>query len=573
MKISTDQWLFRSIQVILIVLLIFGFTIKMGFFSLPGENLDERSGIISTFAIIYAVLLALLWIYLRKSPGKDNLQGKYFYLPLNRLLKASREILSAPFKPRLSISEKIILFIIFTCGLILRLYFLNQPMRYDESVTAHFFLNVPVLRSFHYLSTNNHVLHTLAARFFVELFGNYPVVLRLPAFLAGVCCMPLIFYLSRKLYGSGSGFAAISLMAVYPMIVLFDTQARGYSMLNLFTLTGIAIGLSIIEKPSSSKTLLLAINNALGLLTLPTFIFAAAGLYLWISFVLLGKWYTLSTLLKKMVVPSGLLLIIFTFIFYTPVIICSQGLGKILSNTTIKAIPWVEFLNQTPNHLIYTIDNLQQGLSNYIGILVSCSSLLGILVILYKKKRTLFTLIFSFILGAVIVYFLKHSIPFPRSWVYFLPLTFIVIDAAFSYLSENLKKGLQLTILSILTLLVGFAAIHQMQSKTMIYYNDHGVFTEAEQISEYLAQNMRVGDELHYIYPVEFPVRYYNERLSSQMKKTDKGEVKFRHFYIYRPDMNEIENYNKDLVLTSDTLGRAVILISKDDSFTISRIK
>jgi len=370
---------------------------------------------------------------------------------------------------------------------------MNEKM----SASSNFFVNVPALRSFHYLAPNNHVLHTLAAKFFIEVFGNHPAVLRMPAILAGVLCMPLIFYVSRRLYGKGLGFVAVSLMAIFPVIILFDTQARGYSMLNFFMLAGIAIVLSIRDKPSLSKIFLLALNNALGLLTIPTFAFATTGLYIWVTIILLSDRSGLIPLIKRVLIPSGIFLLLLTLVFYTPVIISSQGLEKIITNPTVKTLPWLEFLQRTPLHLKNTFLNLQQGMNGFARILFFGSILLGISAILFKRKKLLLALIFSFIFGAAIIYFLKHSIPFARTWVYLSPLTFIVIDAGFFFISEYLKKRLQTTFLFILPVLVGLAAVQQMHSKSLIQFNDHGVFTEAEKISEYLFQDMRVGDKLH----------------------------------------------------------------------------
>ncbi len=118
-------------------------------------------------------------------------------------------------------------------------------------------------------------------------------------------------------------------------------------MENLFVLTGVIIGMSVINKPSKSSILLLTLNNAMGLFTIPTFLFPACGLYLWVAESLLLKNYCFIHLGENYVFPFAIFLTILTFIFYTPVIIFPNGIERIVSNSTVQQLPWNRFLQSS----------------------------------------------------------------------------------------------------------------------------------------------------------------------------------------------------------------------------------
>src|SRR5512138_1549591 len=122
-------------------------------------------------------------------------------------------------------------------GTVLRLLYLRQPMRYDESVTYLYFAAGSwghAVGSYTY--PNNHVLHTLLVKACVIFFGNEPWVIRLPAFVAGIAMIPMTFSVGRRLFGSASAYVATGLVSASGALALYSTNARGYTMLCLATL-------------------------------------------------------------------------------------------------------------------------------------------------------------------------------------------------------------------------------------------------------------------------------------------------------------------------------------------------
>ena len=71
------------------------------------------------------------------------------------------------------------LIVLVAIGALLRLYYLRQPMRYDESVTYLYFASqswTTVVSSYTY--PNNHVFHSLLVKAFATVLGDDPWVLR-----------------------------------------------------------------------------------------------------------------------------------------------------------------------------------------------------------------------------------------------------------------------------------------------------------------------------------------------------------------------------------------------------------
>ena len=86
--------------------------------------------------------------------------------------------------------------VILLVAFVLRLYYLFQPMRYDEAFGFILFFSQPLSFSLsHYVAPNNHLLYNIFAHPLYILLGNFEWVIRLPAFLSGLLVIPAGYYL------------------------------------------------------------------------------------------------------------------------------------------------------------------------------------------------------------------------------------------------------------------------------------------------------------------------------------------------------------------------------------------
>jgi hypothetical protein len=124
-------------------------------------------------------------------------------------------------------------------ALALRLPVLNGPLWYDEILTLQTHVSLAwdsLLTSY---SMNHHYLHNIAVKLCVDLFGDAPWAVRLPALLFGLLGIAAMWRLARDAAGSLTAHATALLLALSYHHIWFSTNARGYTGLALFSTLGL----------------------------------------------------------------------------------------------------------------------------------------------------------------------------------------------------------------------------------------------------------------------------------------------------------------------------------------------
>lgn len=118
-----------------------------------------------------------------------------------------------------------------------RAYAINSQLWLDEINT--------VLGSIRYTSLqiaidgvggNTHVLNSLLARWCLVMFGESPIVLRLPAALFGVASVPMLYVLAKQFLSRHCSLFIAALFALSYHHIFFSQNTRGYSILIFFFL-------------------------------------------------------------------------------------------------------------------------------------------------------------------------------------------------------------------------------------------------------------------------------------------------------------------------------------------------
>lgn len=131
---------------------------------------------------------------------------------------------------QLSTAERVAMMLILVIGVGIRLWYLNQPMRFDEAATACLYASSPwYIGVANYSTPNNHVLNTLLMRLSIVWLGNREWVLRLPAFMAGLACLPLAYAYARRMHSRAAAILTLALVSVALPFVDMGTNGRGYS--------------------------------------------------------------------------------------------------------------------------------------------------------------------------------------------------------------------------------------------------------------------------------------------------------------------------------------------------------
>ena len=339
--------------------------------------------------------------------------------------------------------------IIMIIGAVSRAYFLSSPMGYDESYTFLHFVNQDISQLFYYPLPNNHVFHSILVKISTAIWGASPVSIRFPAFFAGLLIILFTFLLGKKIANERVGLLAALMMTISPYIIHYSTHARGYTIMILLGLLLSIESLSYIEKPTIKRLFFISIIASIGMLTMPSMLFLIAGIYTWIIFLLIKNKQSIKNIFINFVLPATFFTAFFTIVFYIPVIIESNGIDTILSNRFVTSEPWNIFINKVIPHLKGTFSHFNGNIPNIVVYSGLISLIVGLFASQKEKKWELFFLLISLLLGAGVIFVLKHKIPFSRTWIYLLPFIYIVAGYGIDYIVNKISAKLYILLIPI----------------------------------------------------------------------------------------------------------------------------
>jgi len=231
-------------------------------------------------------------------------------------------------------------------GVVFRMENANSFMKHDEAYTYITFSRSLFSAMTDYSKPNNHILHSILVYFSTRIFGKGAWVVRLPAFLAGVLLVPVSYWLASRLYDRWTALGTAFLVAWFPPLVAYSNDARGYTMLALFTLLTLALGDHVRKDKNLFFWALISLFSALGLYTVPIMLFPFGLLFVWLFLEnqvsgpgpyrskkeFLGYW-----------LAAGLGSAVLTSLFYTPILIFTSS-DKLFANNMLAPIPWKDLL-------------------------------------------------------------------------------------------------------------------------------------------------------------------------------------------------------------------------------------
>ena len=183
------------------------------------------------------------------------------------------------------------LLIIIIFAVVMRIWFLFEPMRYDEATAFTLYSSTPLQYALsNYFNPGNHLFQTFLTHVSYKLFGNEPWILRLPLLIAGVLVVPVIYIVMAKLFTATAALFGAGLVAASSAMIIFSTNARGYMLLCLFFLMLIGLGLYLLEHNNSAAWMGYTIVTALGFFTIPVMLY---------PFGIVATWLLIAALRRK----------------------------------------------------------------------------------------------------------------------------------------------------------------------------------------------------------------------------------------------------------------------------------
>ncbi len=305
-------------------------------------------------------------------------------------------------------------------GLLIRLIQIERNAGYDEAYTFLFFASKPLLTIVtDYSAPNNHVFHSLLVHFVYQIFGNHLWVLRLPTLTAGVLTIPAIYMAGKTLYGRNAAILAAALIAISPMLVDYSVNARGYTLVCLFSCLLLWIANILRKKPSFTGWILLAALSALGFYTLPIMVYPVSMVFLW----LLLSWLVKDTEGYKNFMIGFLLTSIFTILLtlllYSPILIFGTGLTSITSNEFVHSRNWVDFIQNLQARIPRVWQEWNSMVPEWVTALTIAGFMMQITLGWVKSKHKVPVWIAGLIAISILI-FLQRVTPWPRVWLFLL---------------------------------------------------------------------------------------------------------------------------------------------------------
>lgn len=391
------------------------------------------------------------------------------------------------------------IWLILLSGATLRVAALNDLVTYDEAYTYTSFATQSWWGAISdYSLPNNHLLHTLLVKLSTSLLGNHPYTMRLPAFLAGIFVIYLTYQLGKHFYQNETALAAAALVAWLPAMVRYDTDARGYSLVNLFTLLAWLAAARALQTNQLRYWLLLSLALTLGMFTIPTMTLPAGGIYLWtLAEALLRKENRRSFYWGLF--GSGALGVLLTILLYTPVLVIS-GWRKLLANNFVQPVPAAAYF---PGILSERLQGTWQMWNLDLPLIVGLILSLGILLSLILHRRIASTRLHLAVpMGVWLAFYilLRRPDAYDRFWAFLLAPLLLWASAGLLCL-PHYRKGLTGVALIALLLAVG-QTIPTIATRWQKLNN-------TEMIADYLQEGLRPGDMLLVGYPNNAPLWYY----------------------------------------------------------------
>lgn len=432
-----------------------------------------------------------------------------------------------------------------------RVAFLWRPLEHDEAYTVVTFASSTlrqVLTDYHL--PNNHIFHTLQVHWAFGLFGYQTWAVRLPAIMAGVMAIPVLYLVGRRFYQRPVAFLAAGLAAVLPVLVYYATNARGYALLMLLALLELGLAVYLLQHNNLAGWVIFVILGALGMWTVPVFVYPLGMVAAWLTASALtgesreayGGWIRLW----RSLLLAGLAVGVLTLLLYSPVFWLGSGFRSVFANDTIAPLVSGDFLPTVRSRMEDTWNQWNMGLSVPLGWLGGVGILLSLVLHpVWAKKSGLRVPVLAAGVGWVALLLLvQRPNPWPKLWAFAIPLAVMWAAAGWVGLVElalgrtaartNLTAGLVCGILLAAWAVTAWQTVHRPEANP---YYQSGV----EQVAVYLKDHLTERD-LVVVSPPNDAVLWYYAR-------------------VYQIDMDHFKRelpFFRALVLVDPSLGQDV---------------
>jgi Dolichyl-phosphate-mannose-protein mannosyltransferase len=411
-------------------------------------------------------------------------------------------------------------------ALAVRIVFLFQPMRYDESDTFVHYASRPLYIGISaYTAPNNHILHTILVHASIAVFGDSPWAIRLPAFVAGVLLVPATYLAARLLYGRATALIAAALVAASSTLVEYSTNARGYTLQALLFLLLLAVATRLVEHDDIGAWAAFSLLIALGMWTIPTMLYGAATVIVWLAAAMALR-HEIERIGRRLA-PAVIGAAVITLVLYAPVLI-TAGPHALTRNEFVAPRTWGYFAHHLGPSLWHTAARWHRDMPLELSVVIAVLFVVGVV----RHRRFAATLLSPALVAPVVILpilAVQRVVPFERVWLFLLPLYAITAAAgAVSLLPRTVARRDVLTTVAAVAL-CGSLGASVAASGAVERSEDTSTFRDAPAVAGYLERTLRPGDRVLVAPPADQILEYYllNEGL-------DAGRLLYTGFHAHR---------------------------------------
>ena len=406
------------------------------------------------------------------------------------------------------------LMVVTTLAVALRARELSQPIRYDEAATWLDYASQPLVRGLSdYRFPNNHLFHTLLVHLSAAIFGASPWALRLPAFFAGIALVPLTWALTRALYSREAALGAAGLAAASASLVLYSTNARGYTMLGSLTLGLALLAARQLRTDNPAGWAAMAVIAALGAWTIPTMLYPAGGIALWLWLeARAGEGAIDAKTMRMRLRWTGSAALAVTVVLYLPVV-ARTGIALVIGNRFVRPQSRSVFFARLPAFLRDVGADFTRGWGPLLAALLA----VGLVVALVASRRIArhrVPMLVPVLAWSLVLLVVNGRLPYVRVWMFLLPLALATAAAGIEWLTRRsfaratprTRRLATMTVLGVIT--VG-ATIALIGSDTVRLAEDTGTLRDGAAIAAFLADSAQPRDRAIASAPTDLPLAYH----------------------------------------------------------------
>lgn len=394
---------------------------------------------------------------------------------------------------------------ILALGIGLRIFFLFEPITYDEAFTYVHYVSKPfsILLSDH-TDPNNHIFHNLLTKCFTSIFGPGVIPLRITAFLFGTLFMVLVYLFTRVMFNRYIAITTLALVASAGGFIEYSALARGYSITWVCFAIGLLLGRYFLKKNNLYALVLLGLVNAVGMWAVPTMIYASLSIYIWIVIgVVLNYKRRLNQRLFRIVMSLAVTVATTAFL-YLPVIL-AYGAGQLFSHSTMNDTTWGGPMEHGTEQLYSVWAYINQTSLIWISLILILSSLFALII--SSKFRIL---IVGVIAAIILIVSIQTVIDPARIWNFALVYVYIGGGIGIFYFLKFLqtrvfrKLGKRLrTSASGYIIILGCGYLSFIGISDRIYR-----MHESDALGSYFNSVLESDDRVFVTFPIEAQVEY-----------------------------------------------------------------